>query len=171
MNISFYHPVPSSLSNHLARADVPPPGARMHQHYTDQNQSGDNPIHNPARAEPLVKTQPRAYRQSDDPVAREMTEHGGTRIARAAQRSRRHHLQSIEELKKRRHTQQSPPAATIRGFRREQSRDRVRDQPTAPPPRTTSPLRPTPAPSIPRAPRLPDRRARSRFPPAPPQPS
>ena len=73
-----------------------------YQDYADQNQAEGQAEPQAARSHAFVKTEPHAYRQTDNPVAGEMAEHGSAGVAGAAEGSGGDYLQSVEKLKERR---------------------------------------------------------------------
>src|SRR6266571_3734071 len=74
-----------------------PPREEKHDPYQDEGQAKTSP--ETESTPPPVKAKPGAQRKADDPVRREMTEHGRARVARAAKRTGRNGLKAIEQLK------------------------------------------------------------------------
>src|SRR6266446_5074405 len=74
-----------------------PPREEKHDPYQDECQAETSP--ETESTPPPVKAKPGAQRKADDPVGREMAEHGRARIARAAKRTGRNGLNAVKQLK------------------------------------------------------------------------
>src|SRR6266571_5564860 len=74
-----------------------PPCEEKHDPYQNECQAETSP--ESKGTPPPVKAKPGAQRKADDPVRREMTEHGRARVARAAKRNGLKAIEQLEQLK------------------------------------------------------------------------
>src|SRR5712691_10889447 len=81
--------------NHALNSTLP--CEEKHDPYQNECQAETSP--ESEGTPPPVKAKPGAQRKADDPVRREMTEHGRARVARAAKRTGRNGLNAVKQLK------------------------------------------------------------------------